>query len=366
MKRVIAVIKVIRPLFAFILFLCVILIALAASWLIISINSLPNVIADDTLVAGVDVSGLDYDQALEKVDAKLSEEVSDYRLTIKDSNTNIETLNLDDYISYDSKTAVQDALSQSFAHSGLVRAQLVIDKQFGTYVPEHSEFEVPFNFSTPDIKNTLEELAETSKKDPVDAKRTIEGDSVKIEPGQDGQELDVDKALEDFNAIMQKFEQEKLPDQKDFFIELEYKTSPAQISADSFGRVITVNLSKHKLYLFEGEEIIKTYTIGSGMPGYETPTGLLKITAKRKNPVWINPAPDGWGKNSPEKLGPGPDSPLGLRALNLNRPAIRIHGVSDMSRLGVSRSHGCINMANNDVVELFDLVEVDTPVNVHY
>ena len=43
---------------------------------------------------------------------------------------------------------------------------------------------------------------------------------------------------------------------------------------------------------------------------------------------------------------------------------IYIHGVPDDAILGIPRSIGCINMSNNDVEELFDLVEVGTPVEI--
>lgn len=44
------------------------------------------------------------------------------------------------------------------------------------------------------------------------------------------------------------------------------------------------------------------------------------------------------------------------------RRYIYIHGSPDEGKFGVARSHGCIRMRNADIVELFDLVEVGTPV----
>lgn len=43
---------------------------------------------------------------------------------------------------------------------------------------------------------------------------------------------------------------------------------------------------------------------------------------------------------------------------------IYIHGTPDTEPMGVARSHGCIRMRNADVIELFDLVIVDTVVNI--
>lgn len=44
------------------------------------------------------------------------------------------------------------------------------------------------------------------------------------------------------------------------------------------------------------------------------------------------------------------------------RRYIYIHGTPDSEPVGVPKSHGCIRMRNQDVVELFDLVAVGTPV----
>ena len=46
------------------------------------------------------------------------------------------------------------------------------------------------------------------------------------------------------------------------------------------------------------------------------------------------------------------------------RRYIYIHGTGDDQPMGEPRSHGCIRMRNHDVIELFDLVVVGTPVEI--
>ena len=46
------------------------------------------------------------------------------------------------------------------------------------------------------------------------------------------------------------------------------------------------------------------------------------------------------------------------------RRYVYIHGSPDTAAMGVPGSHGCIRMRNADVVALFDLVPVYTPVNI--
>ena len=43
---------------------------------------------------------------------------------------------------------------------------------------------------------------------------------------------------------------------------------------------------------------------------------------------------------------------------------IYIHGTPETEPMGVPRSHGCIRMRNTDVIALFDLVPVGTPVDI--
>ncbi|MBR0565765.1 L,D-transpeptidase [Azoarcus sp. L1K30] len=46
------------------------------------------------------------------------------------------------------------------------------------------------------------------------------------------------------------------------------------------------------------------------------------------------------------------------------RRYIYIHGTGDDQPMGVPRSHGCIRMRNDDIIELFDLVSAGTPVEI--
>ena len=53
---------------------------------------------------------------------------------------------------------------------------------------------------------------------------------------------------------------------------------------------------------------------------------------------------------------------MGLRALNWSAPAIRFHGTAATYSLGYNASHGCVRMSNSDVIELYDIVDVGTPI----
>lgn len=56
----------------------------------------------------------------------------------------------------------------------------------------------------------------------------------------------------------------------------------------------------------------------------------------------------------------------GLDKANANTKSryIYIHGTNAESRLGSPASHGCVRMANRDIMELYDLVPLGTPVEI--
>lgn len=146
-------------------------------------------------------------------------------------------------------------------------------------------------------------------------------------------------------------------------VELPMRRIPPKVSDKKLGKTIIIRISQNKLYLYDGLKLAKTYRVATGQLGqYPTPMGHWTIINKRINPTWVNPAKDGWGRNEPDFIPPGPDNPLGTRALDLDAPGIRIHGTPADYSIGTYASHGCIRMHIPQSEELFGLVGVGTPV----
>ncbi|MGE5158304.1 MAG: L,D-transpeptidase, partial [Gemmatimonas sp.] len=121
----------------------------------------------------------------------------------------------------------------------------------------------------------------------------------------------------------------------------------------------------HKfLYLVEGDGKALRYGIGVGRPGF-TWAGVKTITAKREWPDWTPPSemlvrrPD-----LPRHMAGGPENPLGARAMYLGSTLYRIHGSNEPWTIGTNVSSGCIRMRNQDVIDLYDRVNVGTKVVV--
>lgn len=134
-----------------------------------------------------------------------------------------------------------------------------------------------------------------------------------------------------------------------------------RVTTDDLGPGILVDISERTLYLYRGGELLKTYRVAVGTPSHPTPRGNYRITLKRYMPSWGNPG-SAWAADMPAYIPPGPSNPLGTRALNLDAPGIRIHGTSNNASIGTAASHGCMRMHRWDIEDLYERVEVGTPV----
>ncbi len=127
-------------------------------------------------------------------------------------------------------------------------------------------------------------------------------------------------------------------------------------------RKIVINLPSRSLSLYEGNQKIRLYPVAIGKPSTPTPSGYFKIWSKDVNPVWIDPDdPD-----DPKSVIPsGESNPLGYRWMEI-WGNYGIHGTNRPNSIGGTVSNGCIRMHEEDVEDLFDLVQLGTPVEIHY
>ena len=119
-----------------------------------------------------------------------------------------------------------------------------------------------------------------------------------------------------------------------------------------------------KLNFYKNLKLQKTYPIAVGQVGLETPAGLYNIQNKAVNAAWSVPNSD-WAGSLAGTVVPGgsPENPLKARWMGIFDGA-GIHGTDDTGSLGTAASHGCVRMAIPDVIELYDQVEVQTPVYI--
>jgi L,D-transpeptidase ErfK/SrfK len=139
-------------------------------------------------------------------------------------------------------------------------------------------------------------------------------------------------------------------------------------------RGIVLNLAEYRMYYYlparAGEPpVVMTYPMSIGRMDWATPLGMTRVVAKVKDPTWYPPDSvrkehEEDGRPLPRTVPPGPDNPLGARAMRLSLPGYLIHGTNRPAGVGMQVTHGCIRMFPEDIEFLFDQVAVETPVRI--
>lgn len=106
---------------------------------------------------------------------------------------------------------------------------------------------------------------------------------------------------------------------------------------------IIIEVKKRRLH-FRSEQLTKTYPVAVGKPSTPTPTGNWTIVQKAMNP----------------------GGPFGARWMRLSVPwgGYGIHGTNNPKSIGRAVSHGCVRMYNKDVIQIYPLTPIGTPVKI--
>lgn len=122
---------------------------------------------------------------------------------------------------------------------------------------------------------------------------------------------------------------------------------------------IVINAASRTLSLYEGNNKLGLYPLGLGKPSTPTPVGYYKVNTKEIDPPWIDPS------NPEYEVPSGAGNPLGYRWMQI-WGNYGIHGTNRPDSIGYYVSNGCIRMREADVEDLFDRVDIGTPVEITY
>jgi L,D-transpeptidase ErfK/SrfK len=133
--------------------------------------------------------------------------------------------------------------------------------------------------------------------------------------------------------------------------------------------------NRHLTVLENGREL-RRFPVAVGRPGWETPVGRFEVIERVADPSWEHPA-------TGETVPPGPANPLGSRWIGFHRDCLGrsgfngrehlvvegcvssgFHGTPNRDSVGQAVSHGCVRLFDEHVQELFELVQLGTPVTV--
>jgi lipoprotein-anchoring transpeptidase ErfK/SrfK len=129
---------------------------------------------------------------------------------------------------------------------------------------------------------------------------------------------------------------------------------------------IIVDKGQHYLYLIQPNNVALRYGIGIGDQCRDL-GGLRHIAGKTEWPPWQ--VPPNFKLKLPAlndgALPGGPGNPLGARLLELDDHNSRINGTNAPKTIGTTVVFGCIRLGNDDVVDLYNRVQIGTPVLVN-
>ena len=140
-------------------------------------------------------------------------------------------------------------------------------------------------------------------------------------------------------------------------------------SAGAPGNVaIRVDTKTNILEVREGEKLVAAYPVTVGSAHTTSPIGEWKVRGIAKMPTFR------WDKEMLRHgtrsanfylLRPGPRNPVGVMWIALNKKGIGIHGTNDPASIGHAASHGCVRLANWDIVRLATKIKAGDKVSIH-
>lgn len=127
-------------------------------------------------------------------------------------------------------------------------------------------------------------------------------------------------------------------------------------------RGIVVNLGDQRLYFFRATAV-HSFPIGIAVEEGDMRLGITRILRKQENPAWYPPpSVRQESPGLPDVVAPGPDNPLGSRALYLEWPRVLIHGTNKPYGVGRRVSHGCIRLYEPDIEQVYGEAAIGLPV----
>ena len=317
-------------------------------------SSQKDKIADGVTVGGVDVGGLNEEEAATLVRHKLLAPLRhSLRVSFDGQSWDLPGQKLK--IRADIDSAVEEALEDS--QEGGFPGRLVRYVS-GGQVDESIAPQVAY--SQPAINRFVRHVAAEVNREPQNADIEAGPDALEVVAGKNGRKLRdnlLEKELK--AAVLNANAPHKI-------VARVHATKPeitkSEVAA-KYPSYLTLDRGTFTLRLWQHLKLTKEYTVAVGMEGLETPEGLYEIQEKEENPVWHVPNSAWAGDLAGQTIPPGPADPIKARWMGIFEGA-GIHGTEETESLGTAGSHGCIRMAIPDVEELYDLVEVGTPIYI--
>jgi len=317
-------------------------------------SSQSDTIADGVTIGGVDVGGMDEGEAKRAVQREL---LAPLRHSLKvgydGQSWKLEGTTLEVHANLG--RAVEEALDKS--RSGGMPGRLVRYVTGGS-VDENVPARIAYSQQA--INRFVRHVADEVDRGAQNADVNATGESLEVTPAKYGRKLRDNLLTRQLRAAVLN---------ADAAHTIAARTHPvkpqvtAREVAAEYPSYLTLDRATFTLRLWEHLKLAKSYTVAVGMEGLETPEGLYHIQEKQENPSWHVPNSPWAGSLAGQVIPPGPADPIKARWMGIFEGA-GIHGTDETSSLGSAASHGCVRMAIPDVEELYDRVEVGTPIYI--
>jgi lipoprotein-anchoring transpeptidase ErfK/SrfK len=311
-------------------------------------------IAKGITISGVDVGGMERTAAETKLTQELGQPLEEPVLVhFHGRRYEVNPQNLS--VIVDVRKSVDAALERS--RDGGVIGRTVRNLTGGRV---EADLDVAVGYDRARLDKRVRRLAKHVERAPRDADVDISTGGVKVVRSQRGLKVDSGALTENLTQVLttpDAVRDVKIPAS---FIKPKLTTKEV---AKKYPEIVVVNRGAFTLQLYEHLKPVKSYRIAVGMAGLETPAGLYHIQDKQVNPYWHVPTSSWAGSLAGQVIPPGPSNPIKARWMGIYNGA-GIHGTDAIYSLGTAASHGCIRMAIPDVEELYDEVDVGTPVYI--
>jgi lipoprotein-anchoring transpeptidase ErfK/SrfK len=313
-----------------------------------------NDIAEGITAAGIDVGGMTEGEAREKLRSELAYSLErpvkvkykGRRFTLKPEEAKIRT-NVDEM--------VDRAVERSREGNVVSRSLRAVT---GGEIHEDIPVEVSYDKAAVAalVKRVKRKIDQPARNASVD----FNGASIAPVAGRNGKELDAGRLKSQVEAALVEPTSERVVRAR--VTTVKPKVTTADL-ADEYPKILVVNKASTSVTLYERLKPVKTYQVAVGSPGYPTPSGRFAIQNKQVDPVWNVPNSEWAGDLAGRSIPPGPQNPLKARWMGIYGGA-GFHGTSDVGSIGSAASHGCVRMQVPDIIDLYERVDVGTPVFV--
>ena len=334
-------------------FLVVLLVGAGAVYLYDASQS--DDIADGIKVGGVDVGGLTKNQAREKIQNELGRPLNQPVKVTAPGGKHFSLTAKRARVEMDVDGMADAAVERSRQGSIVTRAWRGVTG--GTI---NADLPPKIDYSASAVNHLIRRVRKTINTSPQDATVHPTASGLKKEPAHNGLIVQGAKLRSELRHML------TVPSDERRVSVAVRKVEPKVTGRDlvrKYPDYIIINRNGFQLRYYHRLKLQKTYTIAVGQQGLETPAGLYDVQDKQVNPSWHVPNSSWAGSLAGQVIPPGPQDPLKARWMGINGGA-GIHGTEDVGSLGSAASHGCIRMAIPDVIDLYDKVDVGTPVYI--